>query len=261
MLQLFLANGAFAQVTDPSSDASPYGWRETWAGVDTARDQWLLYSGLTVAPASSDIYSDGWRLRVGGGYGQYSYDGRPPRAPCGDATKNDACTDKGRGSQQYTLDHSYAEILIGYYLRLGELTAKAFAGASLTHQEHLTKDPANHSDGTDYGFKGALELWLNITEQSWSSLDLSYATARHESSARWRTGWRAEPHLSIGPELRYDKNVETRNGDWDGRAGLFVRYDWTGGEVSVAGGVSTRVDDWGATDTSPYGTVNVLFQF
>ncbi len=25
-------------------------WRETWSGVDVARDNWLIYSGLTVAP-------------------------------------------------------------------------------------------------------------------------------------------------------------------------------------------------------------------
>lgn len=262
VLHFFFAGQALAQSIDPPGEpSSDYGWRETWAGVDAARDQWLLYSGLTVAPTSRDIYSDGWRLRVGGGYGQYSYDGWTPRAPCGDATKNDACTEKGRASQQYKVDHTYAEVLIGYYLRLGALTAKAFAGASMSHEQHLIKDPTNHSDGTDYGVKGALELWLNMTERSWSSLDLSYATARNESSARWRTGWRIEPHLSIGPELRYDKNVETGNGDWDGRAGLFVRYDWVGGEVSLAGGVSSRVDDWGATDTSPYGTLNVLFQF
>ena len=28
------------------------------------------------------------------------------------------------------------------------------------------------------------------------------------------------------------------DGEWDGRAGLFVRYEWTGGEISLAGGWS-----------------------
>jgi len=254
---------AFSQPFDPPADQQQivYGWRETWGGVDAARDQWLMYSGITVAPWSRDIYSDGLRLRIGGGYGQYSYDGSARRNPCGDATQNDACTEQARERRQYTVQHTYADMLIGYYLRLGALTAKAFAGASLSSERHLTQDPADHYDGTSYGFKGALELWLDVNEQTWTSLDASYATARDETSARWRGGWRIAPHVSVGPELRYGKNIETGDGNRDGRSGLFVRYDWTGGEVSLAGGISGRVYDWAATDVSPYGTLNVLFQF
>jgi len=77
----FLAAPAFADETwflpaDRPVDFEPSksGWREVWGGVDAASDQWLVYSGMTVAPWSRDIYSDGWRLRIGGGYGQFSYD-------------------------------------------------------------------------------------------------------------------------------------------------------------------------------------------
>jgi hypothetical protein len=248
---------------DPPTDQpqTVSGWRETWAGVDAAHDQWLAYSGITIAPWSRDIYSDGLRLRIGGGYGQYSYDGWAPRNPCGDATQNDACIEQTRERRRYTVQHAYAEMLIGYYLRLGTLTAKAFAGASMSSEQHLIDDPADDHDGTEYGFKGALELWLDMDDRTWTSLDLSYATARDETSSRWRAGWRIAPHVSIGPELRYDKNIETGDDNWNGRSGLFVRYDWIGGEVSFAGGVSGRVSDWEATDVSPYGTLNVLFQF
>lgn len=263
ILSLGAGKQASAQSIDQSADVLPsnFGWREIWSGIDAADDQWLFYSGMTAAPWSRDIYSDGWRLRVGGGYGQFGYDAKAPRQPCGDATLNDSCTEVGRASQHYRVEHAYAEALIGYYLRLGSLTAKAFAGASMSTEHHLTRDPSNHDDGTEYGAKVALELWLNMGDEAWSSLDLSYATARSESSSRWRTGWRLEPHLSVGPELRYDRNVETGNGDWNGRAGLFARYDWVGGEVSLAGGVSSRVDDWDTADVSPYGTLNVLFQY
>lgn len=262
-LQLWSIGPASAQPVDPQTDQpqTVYGWRETWAGVDVAHDQWLAYSGITVAPWSRDIFNDGWRLRIGGGYGQYGYDGWAPRQPCGDAAQNDACTEQNRKHRHYTVQHAYAEMLIGYYLRLGALTAKAFAGASMSSERHLIDDPENDHDGTEYGFKGALELWLDMDDRTWTSLDLSYATARDETSSRWRTGWRIAPHVSVGPELRYDKNIETGDGNWNGRGGLFVRYDWIGGEVSLAGGVSARVDDWDATDVSPYGTLNVLFQF
>lgn len=261
MLQLWSPCPASAQSVDLPTDQSNYGRYETWAGVDATRDQWLAYSGITVAPWSRDIFSDGWRLRVSGGYGQYGYDGWAPRNPCGDATQNDACTERNREHRHYTVQHAYAEMLIGYYLRLGALTAKAFAGASMSSERHLIDDPADDHDGTEYGFKGALELWLDIDDRTWTSLDLSYATAHDETSSRWRAGWRIAPHVSVGPELRYDKNIETGDGNWNGRSGLFVRYDWIGGEISLAGGVSGRVDHWNATDVSPYGTLNVLFQF
>jgi hypothetical protein len=262
-LLLVFSHQAYGQsISQPGVESQPnFGWREVWTGVDAAHDQWLFYSGMTVAPVSRDIYSDGWRVRVGGGYGQYSYDGFAPRPACGDATKNDACTEDDRKAQRYKVNRTYAEVLVGYYLRLGALTAKAFAGASMSNERHMVSDPGDHDDGTDYGVKGALEFWLNLSDDTWTSLDLSYATARNESSSRWRAGWRIKPQISIGPELRYDKNVETGEGEWNGRAGAFVRYEWTGGEVSLAGGLSGRVDRWDAVDVSPYGTLNVLFQF
>ncbi len=65
-----------AQTNAPPADGSQtqYGWREIYSGVDAARDQWLAYSGMTIAPWGRDIYTDGWRFRLGGGYGRYGYD-------------------------------------------------------------------------------------------------------------------------------------------------------------------------------------------
>lgn len=235
-----------------------YGWREISGGVDAARDQWHSYSGMTLAPWSPNIYSDGWRLRVGGGYGQYSYErGVPDSIGCG-TLQTAACR---YHSEHVRVDHSYAEALVGYYLSLGQLTAKAFAGASMSSERHEKSDPKNKSDGTEYGAKGVLELWLNMSDETWTSFDFSYATARNETSSRWRAGWRIQPRLSVGPELRYDKNIESGDGEWNGRAGLFVRYEWVGGEISLAGGVSERIGDWAGEDASPYGTLNVLFQY
>ena len=65
-------------------------------------------------------------------------------------------------SEHFRVDHSYAEALVGYYLRLGQLTAKAFAGASMSSERQEKSDPKNKSDGTEYGAKGVLELWLNM---------------------------------------------------------------------------------------------------
>ena len=138
--------------------------------------------------------------------------------------------------QHFEVEHSYAEALLGYYLQLGRLTAKAFAGASMSSEHHLKSDSSSTDDGTEFGVKGALELWLTLSDDTWTSVDVSYSTARNESASRWRTGWRMAPKLSIGPELRYDKNIETGDNAWNGRTGLFARYEWAGGEVSLAGG-------------------------
>ena len=132
---------------------------------------------MTVAPWSPDIYSDGWRLRVGGGYGQYCYDSIAPRMNCGTAGLNEICAqEKAANTQHFRVDHSYAEALLGYYLRLGQLTAKAFAGASMSSGASKS-EPREPSDGTEYGAKGALELWLNVSDETWTSVDFSYATA------------------------------------------------------------------------------------
>lgn len=257
--QVFLSESASAQTSDHPINwvQEKYGWREVFSGVDVASDQWLAYSGMTFALRSKDIYSDGWRLRVGGGYGRYSYDSVAPHTDCGTAR----CNEEERTGQRFQVAHSYAEVLLGYYLQLGRLTAKAFAGASMSSENHLKRDPNNHDDGTEFGVKGALELWLALDADSWTSLDLSYSTARNESAVRWRSGWRLLPALSIGPELRYDRNIETGDNAWNGRVGLFTRYEWSGGEISLAGGGLWRVDDWSTTTPSAYGNVNVLFQY
>lgn len=246
----------------PTGPSDFYGWREVYGGVDAARDQWLFYSGMTVAPFSRDIYSDGWRLRIGGGYGRYSYDSIGPHTNCGAAWLNDICSENDRTRKHFEVSHSYAEALLGYYVQLGRLTAKAFGGVSMSSEQHLNAlDPAHDNDGTEFGVKGALELWLNLNDTSWTSLDLSYSSARNETASRWRAGWRAAPALSIGPEFRYDKNVETGDGAWNGRTGLFARYEWTGGEVSLAGGAAWWVNDWAPEAPSAYGTLNVLFYY
>src|SRR6185295_10259604 len=144
------ADELWAPIVNPSVDRMQpeYGWREVSGGVDAAGNQWLAYSGMTLAPWNPDIYSDGWRLRVGGGYGQYSYDrGVANNGDCG-TLQTAACR---YHSERVRVDHSYAEALVGYYLRLGQLTAKAFAGASMSSERQEKSDPKNKSDGTEYG--------------------------------------------------------------------------------------------------------------
>jgi hypothetical protein len=253
---LFVVIGPSRAVAEPSSNSAS---REIYGGVDAADDQWLAYTGMTFAPFSRDLYSDGWRLRFGGGYGQYSYRAARTAPGCGTAWEGEICDTH---TERFRVAHSYVEALVGYSFQFGQLTTKAFVGAAMSSEHHLTgQDAKNDFDGTEFGAKGALEFWLNINETVWTSLDISYATARNETASRWRAGWRLTPQISIGPELRYDRNIETGDGAWNGRGGAFARYEWTGGELSLATGGAWWIDGWDMKNPSPYATLNVLFQY
>lgn len=235
------------------ADEPQYGWREVWGGADATRDVWLLYTGVTLAPLSKDIYSDGLRLRMNSGYGQYSYDGHI--LDCSKSGgRREFCTEP---AHRFKVDVTYTDVLIGYHMRLGELTAKAFAGASMIVHSPSAFDAKNRVRGMEYGATGGLEFWLNLGDSAWSSLDLSYTTAHDTGAARWRAGWRVLPTLSIGPEARFDRNAQ----DSAARAGVFVRYDWFGGEISVATGVAGSMTGSVTDELAPYATINVLTQF
>jgi hypothetical protein len=249
-----------------------YGWREMWMGADATKDVWLLYTGVTLAPLSKDVYSDGLRLRMTSGYGQYTAHygvGDSANSNCTDKNGNQiVCPLNGGGAASATqskVDISYAEMLAGYHMQLGKLTAKAFVGASLI--SHRGKDANLKSSllGTEIGATGALEFWLNADDHSWTSLDLSYSMAHDTAAARWRAGWRALPTLSIGPELRFERNEQAGTA----RLGAFARYEWFGGEISAAAGVATDLcDSYNGRhcsssfgDVAPYANVNFLTQY
>lgn len=240
---------------DPAEPPQPqFGWREVWAGADATRDVWLLYSGVTLAPWSNDIYSNGLRLRATGGYGQYHFTkGVNKTTPCGDAGQ-DACV---RVNKSFDVTLTYTDALVGYQQRFGELTAKAFVGVTMIDHASAAPAAATRVQGLQTGVKGMLELWLNLGTNAWTSLDLSYTTAHDTGAARWRGGWRVLPTLSIGPEARYDSNAE----DDAGRAGLFARYEWFGGEASLAAGASGTMTGGQAEGLEPYATFNLLFQY
>ena len=260
-----LALIAAAMLPAPSvahSQSKPFT-REVWSGADVSSDVWLIYSGATIAPYSG-IHENGLRLRAVAGYGQYSYQGFPSEK------KFDATT-------------VFADVLAGYLYRLGPLTVKGFAGVSFVDHHVTPFDTENISIDGEWGPKGVIELWYNSGPRSWSSLDLAYTSAHDTASARMRSGYRIFPELSIGVEgafnidgqaqcklrLSLQKGCHLDAGDTDvksildfGRTGLFVRYEWTGGEVSVsAGGLGRVMDEDGAFNLDPYVTANWIMQF
>lgn len=226
--------------TPALADPEPQpGWREVWTGADVASHVWLIYSGATVAPFGH-IYSDGLRLRAAGGYGQYSYTG------------------ERRGQLvSFSAETSYGEVLVGYQKRFGELTAKAFVGIATIEHDVAPYDPENGAQGREFGPKLASELWLNVGNSGWSSLDLSWTTAHNTAAARLRAGYRVYGDISLGLE----GGLNSTNFGEDTRGGAFVRYGWAGGELSLSAGVSGRFLEEASTLQDPYATANWLTQF
>ena len=247
-----------------AADQLPSTWREAFTGADVARNVWLLYSGVTLAP-TSNIFGDGVRFRAVGGYGQYRYQGHRAGDPKGTQRKFEG-------------DISYLDLLIGYQKRFGELTAKAFVGIAAIDHVISPDDPIAAggllTQGLDYGIKGALELWLNLGSQAWTSLDASWTNAHQTYAGRWRLGYRVLPTISLGLETAINGNALSgqrvlEDGSLreslrpQSRAGLFARYEWHSGEISVSGGVANNAYDFGKTDGFDefYGTANWLMRF
>ena len=107
--------------------------------------------------------------------------------------------------------------------------------------------------GQEYGPKAVVELWLNMGSDAWGSLDLNWTSAHETYAARLRAGYRVLPTFSAGIEAGLNGNAEHDNG----RGGLFLRYEWVTGEVSVSSGITGDMAD----PTNPYVTVNWLTRF
>ena len=206
--------------------------QEIWAGADVTSASWAVYSGMTAA-LFGPLHANGWRVRAGGGYGEYSYRGL---------------------NQKIEGEFTFADALIGYHHQVGALTLKAFAGVAWAQHGLSIFDPENDVTGADFGAKVAIESWLEVTPQMWAQLDLS-ATTTHDNTyaARGRLGYRITPELSFGPEL-----AGIGGSKLDGwRAGGFARYTWERGEVSASAGLS----DSAAGGTGGFGTLNVLYKY
>lgn len=256
----------------PAARADPQqnirNW-EVWSGADVAANVWLVYSGGTVAPFG-DIHSPGLRLRATGGFGAYSY----------------AQDLRRHGDKAETFDAKtwFTDALAGYLWRLDPLIVKTFVGFSAISHDIQPIDTESVVIGSDFGVKGVVELWLNVGASGWSSLDLSWSSAHDTWSARMRSGYRILPTLSVGLEagINGDAQAECRTrlrdaGDcavksWRreydtslldyARTGIFARYEWYGGELSVSGGgLGQMIDTSGHIEVEPYVTVNWITQF
>jgi hypothetical protein len=214
---------------------------ELWSGAQAYRNVWSTYAGLAVAPFGP-MDQDGWRLRLAGGYGGDHYSGSS-------GTKFEAAT-------------SFADALVGYHSQFGPLTVKVFAGLAAADRRIEPDEPAARVRGTHLGGKAAIETWLNLGDQVWTAVDLSWASIHQDYAGRARFGWRFSPGLSAGIEAgavgNFDSDIV--------RAATFLRYELTSGEVSLTGGVSSDTLRDGkrgldAASVSPFAMLSWLHRF
>ena len=243
------AAGSVAPAQGGEADNQPVPHVEFYSGAEAFRQAWSLYTGATLAPFGS-ILEDGWRVRLAGGYGAYSYSGARAFGPTSRLVDFD-----GKAS--------FAEVLIGYHQQVGPLSIKLYGGVTASQHQITPDDPETAIRGRGLGGKAVLESWWDITETTWTSLDLAWASLYDSYSARARLGWRLTPSLSAGLEAGAGGNVEGNIV----RGGAFVRYEWAGGELVASGGVANDrlledVANPRAADASvPYGTVSWLMRF
>lgn len=222
---------------------------EMWVGGDISSHVWLAYSGVTVAPFG-DLWSDGWRLRMSGSHSRY--------------VQSDKRTD-------YAVQSSGAQLMAGYQVKIGDLTSKVLAGASFDQFSAIAKDSTSVLARWKVGAAVAIEEWLDIGDSAWASLDIGGVTNQQRFSVRGRFGLRIDPAYSVGPELRLDgsrdvvKQALASERGWLvekrqyllSRAGLFARFQWSQGEISVSGGVAKAEGD----GLDGYVTVNASYQY
>jgi hypothetical protein len=229
-------------IAGEAQSGAPEPRYEIWAGGEAFHQVWSLYAGGTYAPFGS-VRQDGFRVRAVAGYGAYRYA---------------SARWTGLATQQLRFHGStaFADLLAGYQHQMGPLTIKILGGLSLA--DRSVDDPDASNLGAQVGGKGVFEAWWNVTDQIWTSLDLSWSTLDSVYGSRVRVGWRWWPQLSVGVE-------GGAAGSWDydtARVGGFVRYEWTTGELSVSGGVSGDGPSNGFVDVhGPFATFSVLTRF
>ena len=194
---------------------------EMWAGAQAFGQAWSLYSGVTTAPFSS-IRQDGMRLRMVGGYGAYGYFGR-------------RAVGAGSTTVEFEGAAAFGDLLLGYQKQLGPVTVKAFAGLAAAEHQLTPDDPETAIRGSGVGGKVAIETWWSLSERTWTSLDVSWASLHDSYATRARLGWRLLPALSAGLETGAAGNEECDIA----RVGGFLRVEWATGELSASGGVSS----------------------
>lgn len=210
-----------------------------WAGVDVLAKSASAYGGMSYA-IDGTLDQPGWRLRVSGGMGRYSY----TRGFIGS---------RGPERRKFSGDNAFADVLVGYQFQFDRTTLKVFAGGDSEHHFIDPDDPLARARGTAYGAKVAADVWHWFTPELWGAVNGSYATTFDTFKVEARTGYRVTESMDLGIETRIEGNA-----DYDaGRAGGFATVHLGNTAIRAAAGVSGDR----SMKTSPYATLSVFLRY
>jgi len=201
---------------------------ELSAGADGQASSWSTYSGLTAA-ILGDNRENGYRLRIGGGFGRYRY----TRPFFDEASHRHLWT-------EFFGEQTWADILVGYQWSFGATTIKAFTGQTEEHHRlspgpdtPLDADSENAIQGRKRGLKVVLETWTRLADWGFFQVDANWSEPFEVFGGRIRLGYFVGRGWSAGLESAAFGNLAHEGA----RSGIFGRYDWSGGEISISAGV------------------------
>ncbi|HDL16957.1 MAG TPA: cellulose biosynthesis protein BcsS [Rhizobiales bacterium] len=232
-----------AAITRAQADGHARGDRpapsiEIFSGVGFTQNSVFGYGGAVWAFGAS-VDARGPRVKALTGIGAYEYSGALPGVA---------------GSAGFDGDVALAQLLGGYQWRRGEWTLKAYAGVGFETHDLSPGDPDNSVNGGEFGAVGQIELWRNLGDAGWLSLDASYADVFASYWTQLRLGRRMRGRVSAGLETGLSGNEEYDSA----RAGGFLRYNLGGTELTLSGGVS---GDYLAEDFGGYAAFGLYRKF
>ena len=282
------AEPALAAPDAPARKSFLAGHMETQNGFDATDSVRGAYSTAVIAPFGR-IDEDGFRLKLFGGYGAWSYDSKRVYCPLSheekkqavgadltaacNALADPALTPEGRdsikarvnpfglqieGDQLYLVQTHQAarydlEALPGYQMTLGAVVLKGYLGPAMEMRTILPPAPGKTLTGNYWGAKSIVESWIQLGSASWLSADASYFTGTDAYSGAMRLGYQPFSWLTLGPEASAFGDRE----DDCGRAGGFFRFNIGKVETTLSGGVSANYDG----EMTPYGSVGMYMKF
>ncbi len=262
------------------------GHMESSTGVDVSGSSQGTYSSVVIAPFSL-LSQDGWRIKLYGSYGMWSYDRQDTVSYCmrtreereeltgvdfghicnraaGTAiTEEEAASVKpyglrAKGDQLYKVQTHQVQrteiaVLPGYQISRPGAALNTYLGPAFEARSITPSDSQKELSGPTWGAKTGLEGWLALGEAFWLGADGGYFTGTQAYSASVRLGYQPLSWLALGPEAAAFGDMD----DDSARAGGFLRLTIGATEATIAGGMSS---DYLGT-TSAYGSAGLYTKF
>lgn len=168
---------------------NPYIDRKTdfFGGIDAAKATTSVWMGVTWAPMGM-LAEDGWRVRLIGGAGRYSYQTSIVPGGINDAS---AYSGEALGGYRKTFGNVFGQ----------KLYAGAFVGLHYEDQSLALDDPSNPARGGEIGIKGSLELYSRIHDRYIASAFASLSSVHDKYHAKASLLYELNEMWALGGEL------------------------------------------------------------